>query len=359
MVSIVVPTYNERENITKLIERIDSSLKSLEGTYEILVVDDNSPDETWKVAIQLSNRYPIRVIRRKNAKGLATAVLKGVEEADYGVIVVLDADLQHPPEKIPELVAEIKKRADIAVASRFVEGGDSGNFSFPRRVISAVANFLVSTLFREVREISDTQSGFFAFRKDVISNSNLDPKGYKILLEIMVLGNYSEVAEVGYKFGQREVGKSKLGIKAILEFLYHILSLSWRAKETSRFVKFCVVGGIGTIVNLTVLYLLTTAGLFYLLSGAIAIEISLLSNFFLNKAWTFRDRGIKGLKLVTIALYRDHMVRFGGLLIKLFFLWFLTDIFGMFYIVSQATGIAVAMLWNFTGNKWWTWEKSI
>ena len=114
----------------------------------------------------------------------------------------------------------------------------------------------------------------------------------------------------------------------------------------------------GAVLNLLVLYVLTERGVFYLLSGLIAIEAGLLSNFFLNKSWTFKDRGTKGLRSVLTALYRDHAVRFVGIVLNLVILWLLTSVFGLYYLASQVIGIAAAMLWNYGGNQWWTWETA-
>jgi glycosyltransferase involved in cell wall biosynthesis len=120
-VSIVVPTYNERENISELLERIQRTMEPLQDPFEILIVDDDSPDETWKVASSFSDSYPVRVIRRNGKRGLAPSVLDGIRASKYDTIVVIDADLQHPPETIPKLVSEVRNGTDIAIASRFVD----------------------------------------------------------------------------------------------------------------------------------------------------------------------------------------------------------------------------------------------
>lgn len=168
--------------------------------------------------------------------------------------------------------------------------------------------------------------------------------------------DYSEVSEVGYEFGKRKSGESKLGIGSILNYLQHLWSLAWRKGEVTRFIKFCIVGGTGAVVNWGLTYLLTTLGLFYLASGAIAIETSLLTNFFLNRSWTFRDRGVKGFEIMK-ALGKDHLVRSGGMILNFLILWTLTEYFGLWYAFSQIIGIGAATLWNFGGNKLWTWEK--
>jgi dolichol-phosphate mannosyltransferase len=357
-VSIVVSTYNERDNVSELLERIQRSMEPLRDQFEILIVDDDSPDETWKVASHYSDSYPVRVLRRKGKRGLATAVLEGIKASKHDIVVVMDADLQHPPEKIPELISDVRDGTDIAIGSRFVEPGALEEFGWFRRTASRGANLLARTLFRQIRSIKDIESGFFALRKDVIAHANLDPVGYRILLEILVQGDYTTVSEIAYRFDKRGAEVSKLGISNSVNYLRHLSSLFWRSGEFHRFLKFAAVGSIGAVLNLALLYALTEIGVFYLLSGLLGIEAGLLSNFFLNRSWTFRDRQTRGLGYMLTALYRDHAVRFVGIVLNLVILWLLTSLFGVYYLISQVIGIAVAMLWNYGGNQWWTWEPA-
>jgi dolichol-phosphate mannosyltransferase len=357
-VSIVIPTYNERDNIHELLERIQRSMEPLRYPFEILIVDDDSPDETWKVASDYSDSYPVRVLRRKGKRGLATAVLEGIKASNYDIIVVMDADLQHPPETIPELLSDVTDGADIAIGSRYVEAGALTNFDFFRRIVSRGADLLARTLFRQIRNIRDIESGFFAFHKDVIARANLNPVGYRILFEILVQGDYATVSEIAYRVDKQGGGVSTPGVNNAVNYLRHVLSLFSRSGEFHRFLRFCAVGSVGAAVNLVVLYSLTESGVFYLLSGFIGIEAAVLLNFVLNRSWTFKDRGARGLRSVLTALYRDHAVRFVGIVLDLVILWILTSFVGVYYLVSQVIGIGVAMLWNYGGNQWWTWEPA-
>jgi dolichol-phosphate mannosyltransferase len=284
-------------------------------------------------------------------------VLDGVRASKYDVIVVIDADLQHPPETIPKLVSEVRNGSDIAIASRFVDDGATANFGLFRRILSRGADLLARTLFRQVRSVKDIESGFFALHKDVVARARLTPVGYKILLEILVQGHYATVSEIAFRFEPRAGGESKLGIDNVVTYLRHISSLFLRSGELYRFLEFCVVGVVGAVLSLIVLYVLTQSGVFYLLAGAVAVEVAILSNFTLNRSWTFRDRGVRGLKLVLTALLRDHAVRFvGWSLLSLSALWILTSFFGFYYMLSGFIGTFLATLWNFAGNQWWTWE---
>jgi len=224
-VSVVVPTYNELENIALLIDRIDHVFDDLESEYEIIIVDDDSPDGTWQACRQLSATFPIEVIRRVDESGLATAVVAGVQRSTNDIVLVMDGDLQHPPEQIPDLLDPVLSEADIAIGSRFVSGGSVGEFSIPRHAMSIGANFLARMLFPQLWSIRDLQSGFFAFKKSIIQGVTLDPIGYKILIEILIRGDYQSVAEVGYEFDERQGGSSSITIFTVLEYIRHLLRL--------------------------------------------------------------------------------------------------------------------------------------
>jgi dolichol-phosphate mannosyltransferase len=357
-VSIIIPTYNERDYIYELLERIQRSVEPLKVPYEIIIVDDDSLDETWNVASHYSDGHPVRVIQRKGKKGRAAAILEGIIASNYIIVVVMGADLQHPPEILPKLIESVSGGADIAIGSRFAEPGAVQQRGLFRRTVSRGADLLARTAFRKIRSVKDVDSGFFAFRKEIIAHANLNPVGNKILLEILVLGNYKSVSEIAYSVDMRTAGACSLGVNNTVNDLHHLSSLFSRSGELHRFLKFCTVGAIGAVVNLLVLYALTEFGVFYLLSGLVGIEAGLLSNFVFNRSWTFKDRGASGLRFTLTALYRDHAVRFVGIILNLAILWLLTSLFGIYYLLSQLIGITVAMLWNYGGNQWWTWEPS-
>ena len=222
-ITIVIPTYNESENLPILIEKIVKVLdeNSLEG--EIIVVDDDSPDGTWRKALELKNLYGnLEVLRRQGRKGLSSAVLEGFEMSVSPILGVMDADLSHPPEKIPELVGPIiKGEADITIGSRYIEQGGIEKWTLARKIYSRAATMLVLGL----TDVKDPMSGFFFLRKEVIENANLNPKGFKIGLEILVRGEYENVAEVPIVFGDRQYGESKLGGGVVLDYLIHLSNL--------------------------------------------------------------------------------------------------------------------------------------
>ncbi|MDH5687337.1 MAG: polyprenol monophosphomannose synthase [Candidatus Bathyarchaeota archaeon] len=224
LLSIIVPTYNERENISALIDRIESSLASLE--FEIIIVDDNSPDRTAEFAEELNKAYGnIKVVKRDGKFGLSSAVLDGFERAGASILAVLDADLQHPPELLPKIYEKILSGYDIAIASRYVTGSAIGGWSLRRKIVSRAATGLAHMLLPKAREVSDVMSGFFILKREVIEKVVLDPVGYKILLEILARGTYNSVAEVPYVFGPRKSGRSHLGLREIWNYLIQIYRL--------------------------------------------------------------------------------------------------------------------------------------
>jgi dolichol-phosphate mannosyltransferase len=196
----------------------------------------------------------------------------------------MDADLQHPPEKIPELISCVANGSDIAIGSRFVVHGEVSEFGVLRRLTSAGAAFLARTVFRKLRSVKDIESGFFAFNRNIIAGVSLRPVGYKILLELLVQAKYTSVKELGYAFQRREAGVSKLNRQHVIDYLRHVSSLFSRSGELRRFMQFGVVGGVGAVLNLATLYWLTQAGMFYLFAGLFAMEVNIVSNFGFNRS---------------------------------------------------------------------------
>jgi len=222
--SVIVPTYNEAENIRELIEKVESSLKGLD--FEVIVVDDSSPDGTAEIAERLGKVYGnVKVVKRPKKMGLVSAVLKGIRAARYDFLAVMDADLQHPPELLPKLLEKAREGYDLVIASRYVEGGKVEGWSFFRRLMSKGATLLVHALLPRARIVKDPMSGFFLFKKDVVEKVKFNVASYKLLLEILMKGEYKEVAEIPYVFEVRKRGRSKLGLKEILGYALLLFKL--------------------------------------------------------------------------------------------------------------------------------------
>lgn len=219
--TVVVPTFNERENLPRLAEALFRALDGAGVRGELLVVDDDSPDGTAEAALRLAGRWPVKVLVRKGRHGLSSAVLEGVAMARAPVVCVMDADLSHPPEAVPLLYFEVASGADIAVGSRLVEGGGVEDWPLGRRLISKGATLLA----RPLTPVHDPMSGFFCFRRSMISGARLEPEGYKILLEILARCDIVRAVEVPYVFRDRQFGKSKLTGSVMRQYLGHLLRL--------------------------------------------------------------------------------------------------------------------------------------
>lgn len=215
MLSITVPTYNERENLRPLVERIAGVLEGRE--WEIVVVDDNSPDGTAVEAMEMAKEYPIKVVVREKKQGLASAILNGFRNSGGEIVGVIDADLQHPPELVEELVGAIEQGNDIAIGSRYVSGGRIQEWSLIRKVVSRGAILLARPLTR----VKDSMSGYFFVRREVIERYEFAPKGYKLLLEVLAYAECDQIKikEVPYTFMKREIGQSELNGSEIISYL--------------------------------------------------------------------------------------------------------------------------------------------
>lgn len=351
MISIIIPTYNEKDNVKPLIERIFYALKEGNIKGEVIIVDDDSEDETARYALVLKEKHDVKVIVRKSERGLASAVTRGFEVARGDILCVMDADLSHPPEAIQKLVEPlIKEDCEMTIGSRYIENGGVENWPMKRQVISKCANLLA----RLVTNVKDPMSGFFALKRSVIEGVKLNPKGYKIGLEIIAKGNYNNITEVPYVFQDRENGKSKLNNRVMRDYVAHLSSILF-AKNSSfkRFTKFCIVGAFGALINLIVLYSLVEWMLIgYILSAIIAFIIAVSFNYLLNKIWTFKDGRIKRstviesyLKFISISVI--------GLGLNLVILYYLVEFINMWYVSSQVTAILGATSWNYIGSKTW------
>lgn len=224
-VSVVVPTYNERETLSELVGRLHQALGS---GYEVVVVDDSSPDGTAELARELGRQYPVRVLQRPGKLGLGSAVLEGARAASGRWVVVMDADLSHPPEVVPELVDALRSGAELAVGSRYVPGGGVRDWPWRRRLMSRVAVALARLWLRE--RVRDPVSGFFAARRELLLDPSLEGIGYKILLEVLVRNRGRSVVEVAYVFTDRRGGRSKLGAGEV----WNYLRLLWRLHSARR-----------------------------------------------------------------------------------------------------------------------------
>ena len=239
--ALVVPTLHEAANIARVLQRIRASLDPLAIPYEIVVVDDDSRDGTAEVVQRISDSDArVRLLVRTNARGLGGAVVHGWERSEAEIVGVIDADLQHPPEFLPQLWTAMASGVDVAVASRYAEHGSLRNWHPVRQALSRLAIGLTWPLQQPGIRVQDPMSGFFLVRRTCIRNFRMETQGFKILLEILVRGNIQSVTEVPFDFGLRVAGSSKAGIKEGLDYLrllgrlYRDVGLRQRSARTTR-----------------------------------------------------------------------------------------------------------------------------
>ena len=375
-VSIVIPTYNESENIIQVLKSIGEHLPK-DVQVEAIVVDDNSPDGTGKVVEdhisdeQNEAGYSINIIHRKAKSGLSSAILDGIQHSSGETIVVMDSDFSHPPKIIPQLVEEVRTSDyDIVIASRYTEGGGVSGWSTKRKLISKGATEIAKAGLG-VNE-SDPMSGFFAFKRKILEGIKFDAIGYKMLLEILVKTKGAKVKEIPYTFTDRTRGSSKLDSSTMFDFITSVWKLyryghAAKVKDTRtsiRFIskagRFYTVGASGLLVNYLVSLLFADAvvNFWYIHATIIGIAVSMTSNFILNKIWTFEDRNFDAKK--TLAQY-GKFVGFSslGALIQLGMVYVLVDNYQVIYPLALIIAVIIAASSNFILNKKWTFKEKV
>jgi dolichol-phosphate mannosyltransferase len=376
--SIIIPTYNESQNILRLIDAIEENVPR-DILSEIVIVDDNSPDGTGQIVEKHTKPRVsfVRVIHRQKKEGLVSAILDGIANSKGQNILIMDADFSHPPETIPLIVKELLRDPNcIVVASRYVTGGSIKGWPFKRRLISNGA-VKIARHGLKVQNVKDPMSGFFALRRDIIENIKIDSSGYKILLEILVKVRKVRVKEVPYTFVDRKSGKSKLGLNVMLDYtksVWHLYRYGQKAARRpdseakherrksvlflSKAGRFYTVGASGLLLNYLVSILLlenSYTNMGYMQSTMIGIIISNISNFLLNKIWTFEDRNFR---------FRNTLKQYGlfaafssaGIIIQLITLYLLVES-GIQYAISLIVAVALASISNFLLNKKWTFRE--
>ncbi|GAA2614290.1 glycosyltransferase [Streptomyces axinellae] len=292
-VSIVVPTFNEAGNVGELLHRVSASVPA-RLPCEVIFVDDSMDDTPEAVrASAVYCPYPVQV-RHRDAPvgGLGGAVVEGLRLARGEWIVVMDGDLQHPPELVPDLVGEgVRGGAEVVVASRYRRGGSRAGLAGGYRVaVSRASTWLAKTLFpRRLRGISDPMSGFFAVRRAGVEGVGLHPLGYKVLLELMVRCRPVRVAEAPFTFAERYAGESKSSLPEGLRFLRHLAGLR-TVHPAAQLAAFALIGLTGFVPNLAALRLLTGAGAPYLPAEVVANQFGVAWNSLLVEALLFRER---------------------------------------------------------------------
>jgi len=284
--SIIVPTFNEAPNIAELVTRIAAAVAGIDA--EVVFVDD-STDDTPEVVLAAARTapLPVRIVHREvPAGGLGGAVLEGLTAAEADACVVMDGDLQHPPETIRELWDRFGRGdVDIVVASRYVGGGTSRGLADRTRVlVSQAATAVTRAMFPiRLREVSDPMTGFFLVDRRAVDQAVLQPRGFKILLEILARRTM-RVAEVPLDFAARHAGDSKASLRQGIHFLTQLAALRF-----GKMSVFALIGGLGAIANLAIVWALTQLGVGYVLAAVVAAEVTIIGNFLLMERFVFHD----------------------------------------------------------------------
>ena len=360
MLSVIVPTYKERDNIRALVERTLAAFERLREPAEIVIVDDDSPDgtagEARAAAKDLGASERVRVVVRTEDRGLARAVMAGFREARGDVLAVMDADLSHPPELLPRLLMPIREGgAELTVASRRVPGGGVENWPVTRRFASWFAGMLA----RPLVPVRDTTSGYFMVKRECIEGVELRPLGYKIGLEVFARAKCASVKEVPFTFTDRRAGASKLTGWVCFAYLVQLAGL-YRAcfPRLVGYVMFSLVGSLGMMVDAAIFSLAywyvglaalgAESGSFLAQTGSFLVAATF--NFVLNRAWTFRERGARARLGVFV------LVCTGGYLLRTPVIWALVR-FGAPELAALFAGIFLASFWNFLASRRWAFPE--
>lgn len=354
---VVIPTKNEAGNVEQLLERLGVALAGIE--WEAIFVDDNSTDGTPELltSIAQTDRH-VRLIRRIGRRGLASAVVEGALASTTPIIAVIDADLQHDEKILPELYRAIADGGnELAIGTRYAANGSTGDWAEDRLKISRFATALASPIMKT--RLSDPMSGFFAVRRDVLLEAapKLSTVGYKILLDLVASHPRPlKVAEVGYTFGTRLHGESKLDEMVALEYVELLLDKAIGRYVPVKLVQFGAIGMLGVGVHLALLYLtLNVIGAAFATSQTVAVIGAMTFNFALNNKFTYRDRQLKGLAWIgglfsfylVCSLGAVANVGIGSLVYEQFHGWWIAGI----------AGAIVGSVWNYVASGWLTWTK--
>lgn len=357
--SVILPTYNESENIPIIVPKIHEILTRNNISYEIIVADDNSPDLTWNVAEQLRKEYPaLRVLRRMENKGLSPAVMDGFKASVGKYLIVMDADMQHDEKVLPRFVEKFQSGADIVVGTRKAEGGGIQGWSKRRRFISWGASFLARIFM--FHSTSDPMSGFFGITRRAFHEiaEEINPRGFKILLELIAKVKDKKIHEVGYTFQPRVHGESKLSGSVIIQYLIGLYDTRFGRLVPVRFIKYGIVGASGVLVNQAGLF--AGIGWFHLTEERaliLGIELSIISNFILNNYFTFRDRKKTRFFDLIYGLFLFHIISVVGAVINYAVAVLLSNSYGINIYWANMIGIIIATIWNFMLNLHWTWKE--
>jgi dolichol-phosphate mannosyltransferase len=355
--SVVVPTFNERDNVVALYRKLDAALKGI--AWEVIYVDDNSPDGTSDVVRKLAAEDPrVRCIRRVGRRGLSGACIEGILASSAPCAAVMDADLQHDETQLPKMLALLESgAAELVVGSRYIEGGSAASFDSQRAGFSKFATSVAKRLLRV--EIADPMSGFFMIRRDRFEQlaPELSTQGFKILLDIVATARGTlRTIEIPFTFGSRLHGESKLDSMVALDFLGLVLAKLTHDVVSLRFLLFALVGSVGVIVHFTGLFVAHEVWYWpFPESQACGAILAMTSNFLLNNFLTYRDQRLKGLGILR-GLLLFYLVCSVGLLANVGVAFSVYDQEPIWWLAGAA-GALMGVVWNYAVSSLFVWRK--
>jgi dolichol-phosphate mannosyltransferase len=355
--SVIVPTFNERANVTTLYRRLEAALGAT--PWEVVFVDDNSPDGTWDIVRGLAQRdFRVRCIRRIGRRGLSGACIEGILASSAPYAAVIDADLQHDETQLPKMLALLQSgQAELAIGSRYIEGGSADSFDKQRAGASALATGVAKRTLGI--KVADPMSGFFMIRRDRFEQlaPQLSTQGFKILLDIIATaGGELRTIEVPYTFGSRLHGESKLDSMVALDFLGLVLAKLTNDVISLRFILFGMVGSIGLIVHLTTLFIaLELFNWPFAEAQALGALVAMTSNFVLNNFLTYRDQRLKGFAILR-GLILFYLVCSVGLFANVGVAFSVYDQEPIWWLAGAA-GALMGVVWNYAMSGLFVWRK--
>jgi dolichol-phosphate mannosyltransferase len=355
--SVVVPTFNERDNVGALFRKLETALAGI--AWEVIYVDDNSPDGTCEVVRALALRDSrVRCIRRIGRRGLSGACIEGILASSAPCAAVIDADLQHDETQLPKMLALLQNgEAELVIGSRYIEGGSAESFDRQRAGFSMLATQVAKRVLRV--DVTDPMSGFFAIRRDRFEQlaPELSTQGFKILLDIVATARGSlRIREIPYRFGARLHGESKLDSMVALDFLGLVLAKLTGDVVTLRFLLFAMVGSIGLLVHLTALAVaLDVLNWPFPQAQAFGALVAMTSNFLLNNFLTYRDQRLKGLGVLR-GLLLFYLVCSVGLFANVGVAFSVYDQEPIWWLAGAA-GALMGVVWNYAMSGLFVWRK--
>jgi dolichol-phosphate mannosyltransferase len=355
--SVVVPTFNERDNVIALFRKLETALAG--RAWEVIYVDDNSPDGTWDVVRALAREDSrVRCIRRIGRRGLSGACIEGILASSAPCAAVIDADLQHDETQLQKMLALLQGgEADLVVGSRYIEGGSADSFDRQRAGFSWLATSVAKKLLRV--EIADPMSGFFMIRRDRFEQlaPELSTQGFKILLDIVATARGSlRIKEIPYRFGSRMHGESKLDSMVALDFVGLVLAKLTGDVVSLRFLMFAMVGSLGLLVHLVALFIaLEVFNVPFPEAQACGALMAMTSNFLLNNFLTYRDQRLKGFGILR-GLLLFYLVCSVGLVANVGVAFSVYDQEPIWWLAGAA-GALMGVVWNYAMSGLFVWRK--